>query len=342
MNLTINIIGAGHWGPNLIRNFTRISGVRIGKVADLSEARLAQVRARFPSVATTSNSAEVTQDPSADAVAIVTPVSTHFDLARQALRAGKHVFVEKPLCSTVAQCEELIDLAESANRVLMVGHVFLFNPGILKIKQILETGALGRIFYIDAVRTNLGPVRTDVNALWDLAAHDLSVMDFLLREPAHSVSATGCRVGEGMYEDVMFATVQYRNGVTAHFHASWLNPRKVRQITIVGEKKMLVWDDIDLTRAVQIYDHSFTVTSPNSYTDSFGSHRLQCFQGDLVIPRVGGEEPLMEECNHFVDCIVSGAECRTNGRTGLDVVRVLAAADRSLKSRGAEMMIDLR
>lgn len=339
MSLCINVIGAGRWGPNLIRNFSSLGGARVGKVADLDEKRLAQIQARFPGVATTVSSREALEDPCAQAVAIVTPVSTHYEMARQALEAGKHVFLEKPLCSTTGQCDELIALAAEKKRVLMVGHVFLFNPGVLKIKEILDSGVLGRIFYVDAVRTNLGPIRSDVNALWDLAPHDISIIDFWLNERAVAVSATGSRVNAGMLEDVVFAAVRYQSGVMAHFHASWLNPRKVRQITVVGEKKMLVWDDIDLTRAVQIYDHGFTV-SHDVYADSFGSHRLQCFQGDILLPRVTGEEPLLAECRHFIDCIVSGTPCRAGGEGGKRVVKVLTSADRSLENEGRYICID--
>jgi len=339
MSVQINIIGAGHWGPNLIRNFNSLSGVAVGKVADLDPQRLAQVTARFPGICTTTSSKEAIEDPAADAVAIITPVSSHFELAKQALNAGKHVFLEKPLCSTIAQCDQLIALAKERKRVLMVGHVFLFNPGILKIKQILDSGALGRIFYVDAVRTNLGPIRSDVNALWDLAPHDFSIIDFWLGESAVSVSATGSRVNQGLLEDVVFASVKYRSGVIAHCHASWLNPRKVRQITVVGEKKMLVWDDIDPARVVQVYDHSFSL-SENSFPDGFGNHRLQCFQGDLAIPRVTGEEPLLAECRHFVDCVTNDIPCRADGNSGREAVRILTAADQSIQENGRYIEIN--
>ena len=336
--MKINIIGAGHWGPNLIRNFANLPDVTVGKVADLDTERLNQIQKKMPGVETTTDSATAINDPTVDAVAIVTPVSTHHKLAKAALNAGKHVFLEKPLCSTVEECNELIALAAEKNLVLMVGHVFLFNPGIQKIKEILDCGVLGKVFYVDAVRTNLGPIRQDVNALWDLAPHDFSILNYLFGEQACAVSSTGSRVYQTLKEDVVFATVKYPSGLMAHIHSSWLNPKKVRQITIIGEKKMLVWDDMDLNRMVQIYDHGFKVHE-NFYSDSFASHRLQCFQGDLTIPRVFGEEPLLAECRHFVECIKDGIPCRANAHTGREVVKILTAADISINNQGQFTLI---
>lgn len=333
-NIRINIIGAGHWGPNLVRAFSSISGVSVGMASDLDINRLSLLVENFPTLTTTTESAQAIQDPEADAIAIVTPVVTHYQLAKEALRARKHVFVEKPLSRTAEESEELIQLAAKANRTLMVGHIFLFNPGIIKVKEVIDSGALGRIVYIDAVRTNLGPIRNDVNALWDLASHDFSIFDYWLRLRAQGVSATGKRVSESRLEDVVFATVHYDKGPTAHVHASWLNPRKVRQITVVGETKMVVWDDIDLSQAVQIYSHGVSITKDN-YADTFGAHRLNYHTGDLLVPQVTGAEPLRLECLHFVDCIRTGNHPRTDGSLGKRVVEILVAGDKSMASGGA-------
>jgi predicted dehydrogenase len=333
-NVRINVIGAGHWGPNLVRAFYSISGVSVGMVTDLNRDRLSLLAENFPDLRTTTDPAEAIRDKEADAIAIVTPVVTHYQLAREALQAGKHVFVEKPLSRTVDESEELIQLAAESNRTLMVGHIFHFNPGIVKVKELIDTGALGSIIYIDAVRTNLGPIRNDVNALWDLASHDFSIFDYWLGLPALGVSATGKRVSKSRLEDVVFATVHYERGPTAHVHASWLNPRKVRQITVVGENKMVVWDDIDLSHAVQIYSHGVSVTK-DDYADTFGAHRLSYHTGDLLVPQVKGGEPLRMECLHFIDCIRTGNRPKTDGPLGKRVVEILTAADRSMADGGS-------
>lgn len=337
--LCINVIGAGHWGPNIVRNFSSIPGVMVGKVADIDGNRLAPITQNFPTVEVTTQPGEAASDPRSDAVAIVTPVATHFQLALAALEAGKHVFVEKPLCATSGECKQLIELAAKKSRILMVGHIFLFHPGIEKIKAILDSGEIGRIIYIDSVRTNLGPVRGDVNALWDLAAHDLAIFNYWLESQPLRVSATGANVALDSPQDVAFASVQYASGVLAHVHASWLNPRKVRQITVVGEKKMIVFDDIDMTRTVQIYNHGLTIDK-TVYADSFGAHRLKYQHGDLLVPKLSGGEPLRMECEHFVECIRSGNPPRTGGIDGKRVVDILAASDLSLAAGGA--YVDIR
>lgn len=338
--IRINLIGAGQWGPNVIRAFSSIPGAAVGCVADVDATRLELVRQNTPWVETTSDAEKALRDPAADAVAIITPVSTHFELARRTLAAGKHVFVEKPLCRTSAEARELIALAGSRGRLIMVGHIFLFNPGIQKVKEILASKELGRVIYIDAVRTNLGPIRNDVNALWDLASHDFSIVDFWLGAGPQEVSATGCRVSERGLEDVVFATARYPGGAIVHVHASWLNPRKVRQITVVCENKMIVWDDIDLAQSVQIYSHGVTI-GKSEYSDTFGSHQLKCHRGDLVIPSVAGDEPLRSECQHFIDCIRTGAEPRSDGAGGKRVVDILMAADRSLALGGVYVAVSV-
>ncbi len=336
--LTINVIGVGHWGPNLVRTFSSLAAVKVSQVADVDAQRLAMLKQNFPWVAVTTDAAQAIGDDHADAVAIITPVSTHFQLAKTALLANKHVFIEKPLCRTVAEADELIRLAQERKRVLMVGHIFIYNPGIIKVKEIIDSGELGRIIYIDAVRTNLGPIRNDVNALWDLASHDFAIFDYWLGWHARAISASGTRVWKQRLEDVVFATLSHENGPVAHVHASWLNPRKVRQITVVGETKMVVWDDINLAQTVQVYSHGITIDK-NDYADTFGTHRLNYHTGDLLVPRVQGAEPLRVECQHFADCLRSGTQPRTDAVSAKRVVEVLVAADKSMASGSAFIQV---
>jgi len=336
--LTINLIGAGHWGPNLVRTFSSLAGVKVHQVADVDPKRLEMLSSNFPGVTVTTDASSAIGDEHADAVGIITPVSTHFELAKAVLKANKHVFIEKPLCRTAAEADELIHLAQEKKRILMVGHIFIYNPGIIKVKQIIDSGELGRIIYLDAVRTNLGPIRNDVNALWDLASHDFAIFDYWLDSRARQISASGKRVSEQRLEDVVFATVSYESGPVAHVHASWLNPRKVRQITVVGEAKMVVWDDIDPAQTVQIYSHGVTIDR-NDYDDTFGTHRLKYHTGDLLVPRVQGVEPLRVECQHFVDCLRTGAQPRTDAVSAKRVVEVLVAADKSMASASAFVQI---
>ena len=338
--ITVNCIGAGRWGPNVVRAFTHLPDVRVKLVCDRDEGRLDLVRNRIPGIETTTDLEQALDDSEADAVAIATPVDTHFELARRAITAGKHVLVEKPLCKSVTQCEELIAGARMRHSVLAVGHVFLFNPGIQKVREYIASGELGRIFYIHATRTNLGPVRTDVNALWDLASHDLSIFGYWLGQSPVSVSVTGQRYISRNVDDVVTASFSYPDGVTAFAYASWLNPRKVREITVVGERKMVVWNDMDLTEPVRIYDRSIALDEELQYSDSFASFQATVREGDVVIPRVAGGESLVAQCAHFVECIRTGATPVNNARMALSVVRTLTAADVSLAHHGHAVPVD--
>jgi len=293
----------------------------------------------MPEIETTTDVEATLADPTAAAVVIATPVETHFELATRALKAGKHVFVEKPLCDSVAHCESLLEIANRYNRVLAVGHVFLFNGGIRKIREYIEFGELGRIHYIHATRTNLGPVRNDVNALWDLAAHDLSVFDYWLGRTPEKVSATGQRYISKNVDDVVTASFTYPGGQLAIAYASWLNPRKVREITVVGEKKMAVWDDMDLIEPVRIYNKSIDIGESREYADSFVSFRAMIRDGDVIIPRVDLGESLVAECAHFIDCIKSGQTPINNAQGGMEVVRSLEAADRSMACDGGSVAV---
>ncbi len=330
--ITINCIGLGHWGPNLLRNFSLHPEVEIGMICDTSQERLDLVSRKLPGVGKSSCSdpMQALTDPDADAVVIVTPVKTHFELAKTALEHGKHVLVEKPLCATLEESEALVDLARKKGKLLAVGHVFLFNQGVLGVRNLIKTGALGRISYVYATRTNLGPIRTDVNALWDLAAHDISILNHWFNEDPIEVSARGESYLNPSIEDVVLANYTYPGGILAAVHASWLNPRKVREITIVGEHKMVVWDDMQIDEPIRIFDKTVDVSREPVYSDNFGSFRMQIRTGDVVIPHVAGSEPLASECAHFVDAISGREELINDGDNGISVVKALEAADRSM------------
>lgn len=334
--ITVNCIGLGHWGPNLVRNFASNPESRIGMVCDLREDRIALVRRNIPAVdrGGTDFVAAAT-DPSADAVVIATPVHAHFELARTALEAGKHVLVEKPLCRSVAEGRQLLELARKQNRQLCVGHVFLFNRGVLEVRKLIREGTLGPIRYIYACRTNLGPFRTDINSLWDLASHDISILNYWLDSRPLDITARGeCYLSPDV-EDVVVASLTYPDRVMACVHASWLNPRKVRETTVVGEHRMVVWNDMDLDEPIRIYDKSVDVTETPAYSDTFGAFRMQVRTGNVVIPPVSGEEPLAAECGHFIDCVMGRCRPINDGSMALAVLEALEAADHSMQNNSA-------
>ena len=333
-DVVVNCVGVGLWGPNMVRAFVTLPGVRIGKVCDLSPERLQLIRQKIPNVIeySTDPIASIT-DPVADAVVIATPASTHFELVKIALEANKHVLVEKPICLKSKQAEELISLASNKKKILAVGHVFLFNNAVRAVRNLIRSGQLGSIKYIFSTRTNLGPIRTDVNVLWDLAAHDLSIFDYWLETGAISSTAHGRAFFKAGIEDVAFASFEYPNAVLASVHASWLNPRKVREITVVGEYKMVVLDDIDLSNPLRIYNKSVQVEREPIYSDSFGTFRTQIINGDVIIPHLGGGEPLATECAHFIDCILGRSSLINNAEGALRVLRALEAADISLANQ---------
>jgi predicted dehydrogenase len=319
-----------------VRNFCTHPDARVGTVCDLSSERLRLIQRNNPSVARVStDSASAVQDPEADAVVIATPLATHYRLARAALEAGKHVLVEKPLCSTAAEAEQLVGLAREVERQLCVGHVFLFNPGIRFIRELLRGQQLGRVFYVSCTRTNLGPFRSDANALWDLASHDISILNYWFDGAPLAVSATGRSYLNPHVEDVVTASFSYPGGVAGYVSTSWLNPRKVREIVVVGETGMAVWNDMDLVEPVRLYHKSVNIQREDDYSDSFGSFRMSIRNGDVVIPHIAGAEPLAAECSHFVDCILGRAQPVNSGAGSLGVMRALEAADRSLRLHGA-------
>jgi predicted dehydrogenase len=333
----IAVIGAGHWGPNLIRNFHDHPLSEVRWVIERDASRLDAVRARFPGVRTDGEAAAALADPAVDAVVVATPTITHYEMVKAALAAGKHVLVEKPLAADAGHGAELVELGRRAGRVLMVGHVFLYNAAVREVRRYVETGALGRVYYVSMVRTNLGPIRADVNAAWDLASHDIAIANYwLAAEPVSATADGGAWLNQGV-EDAVFATLRYPGGVLAHLHASWLHPRKTRDITVVGDRRMLTFDDLSLTEPLRLYDKQVMETpAPPAYVDTFASFRASVRDGDITIPKVTAGEPLKAECEHFLACIGSGAPPLTDAASGLAVVRALEAIQRSLRAGGRE------
>ena len=330
--LHVALVGYGYWGPNLARNLFALPDCKLSACCDLDLKKLDEVSALYPGVRTTTDLDSVLGDASIEAVVIATPARSHFALAQKALAAGKHVMVEKPIAMSSAEAEALIALADERRRVLMVGHTFEYNPAVLKIKALIDEGALGDIFYLYSTRVNLGRVQHDLNALWSIAPHDISIMNFLLNAMPLEVSARGARcLGTGV-EDVVFADLTYPAGVIAHVHVSWLDPSKVRKMTIVGSKKMIIYDDIDPEGKVRVYDKG--AVRVNSHF-GYGEFQYKLRTGDIFIPKIDMTEPLRLECAHFVECALQGKPARTDGWNGLRVVRVLEAAGRSLARNGA-------
>ncbi len=340
--INVAVIGCGYWGPNLARNFADVPGARLHTICDLREERLAKVHRRFPMARVTRDYRDVLGDGEVDAVALATPATTHFGLAREILSSGRHVLVEKPLAMRVAECQELIDIAEQQGKVLMVGHTFEYNAAVRKLKELVTSGELGDVYYTYSARLNLGQVRTDVNALWNLAPHDVSILSYVLdREPVQ-VMAKGVSYIQDGIEDVFFMVLDFPDGIAAHVHGSWLDPNKVRRTTVVGSEKMVVYDDVSREAKIQIYDKGVTRRSlpgPMGEYDTFGKFQLITRAGDIHIPKIDFVEPLKLECTDFVDCINNGGRPLADGYDGLRVVKVLEAAQRSLASGGKTQKI---
>lgn len=335
--IRVAVVGAGHWGPNLIRYFQSPPTSEVLWVVDRDEARLRQVEQRYADVAVTGDATHAFDDTRVDAVVVATPTSTHYPLVKAALDAGKHVLVEKPITTSIVEGEELCSLAEARGLVLMVGHVFVYNPGVRAVKQHLEEKALGRVFYISMVRTNLGPIRVDVNASWDLASHDISIANYWLEAEPLAASAIGGAWINGGIEDAVFATLRYPGDVLVNLHASWLNPRKSRDITVVGDRRMLTLDDMNLSEPLRIYDKGVTdETFTPGFVDTFASFRASIREGAITIPKTSLGEPLRAECEHFLECVRDGKPSLTSGRDGVAVVRALEAIERSVRKSGCE------
>lgn len=323
------VIGYGYWGPNIVRNLGSLLGACVSGVCDKNGHALRRASQTYPSLNLSSDSAELISSPLIDAIAVITPVWTHYELAKAALENGKHVFVEKPFTSTVAQAEELIELAEKRNLKIMVDHTFLFTGAVRKIRQLIDNGTLGNLYYYDSTRVNLGLFQHDVNVIWDLAPHDLSIMDFLIKTRPEAVSATGQKHLNG-HEDVAFITVYFPERLIAHINVNWLSPVKVRTTLIGGEKKMLVWNDLDTDEKLKVYDKGVDICSKEDVYELLISYR----SGDMWAPQVEQVEALKIELQSFLECVTDNKPVVNDGRAGLQVVRMLEAASSSVAKKG--------
>ena len=333
--LNIGVIGYGYWGPNVARNFHGTAGVKLSRISDLSEKRLGLAQNHYPFVQGMKDPLDLIRSTDVDAVAIVTPVFAHYEMAKAALLAGKHIFVEKPFTSTSAQARELIDLAAKKNLKIMVDHTFLFTGAVRKIKEVIDSGELGKLLFYDSVRVNLGLFQHDINVIWDLAPHDLSIMAYVIDKKPVALSAHGSVHFEGEYEDIAYVAIEFEgNGFIAHFHVNWLSPVKIRKTLISGDKKMLVWDDLDADEKVKIYDRGVDVKSANGGKNGIHELLVSYRSGDVHIPKLENTEALKAEAQYFVDCVEKDQEPFNNGQAGLQVVRLLEAADESIKNGG--------
>ncbi len=335
--INIAVIGCGYWGINYVRVFSEIADSKVLLVCDIKDARLRVVRERYPLVGTTPNWEEALTNKWIDAIVVATNATSHFEVARQCLLSGKHVLVEKPLATTVADVEALIRSAEERARVLMVGHTFLYNAGIRKVKELMSTENFGKVYYLHATRTNMGPIRDDVNALWDLASHDVAIFNYLLDGQPEWVSAVGSHRLSKERHDIGFATLSYVGEIIANIHASWLDPNKVREVVVVGSKRRLVFDDLNNIERVRIFEKG--VSPAELEADSFGEFRLLVREGDIISPRVETSEPLRNQASHFLECIRNGKQPFTDGKNGLEVVRTMSAIDESLRQNGAPVKV---
>lgn len=328
--INVGVIGYGYWGPNMVRNFYANKDAKVVKVCDLSKDRLAVVESGYPTIKTTTDYEELVKDPGIDAVVIATPVSSHFPAAKKALEGGKHVLLEKPMTSTVDESEKLVELAEKKKKTLMVDHTFLYTGAVRKMKELVQRGELGDLYYFDSVRVNLGLFQHDVNVIWDLAPHDFSIMDFLLQKDPEMVSAVGvCHLGD--LENMAYVTVQYPGDLLGHIHVNWLAPVKVRTTLIGGTKKMIVYDDTEPSEKVKIYDKGVNY---HEKKEDVYQMLVQYRSGDMLAPRLEATEALKLVSKEFTDSIDQNTKPRTDGVAGLRVVKLLQAANESMKQKG--------
>jgi len=334
--INIGIVGYGYWGPNLVRNFVETHGATVAAVADLDTAKLELVRRRFPAVKTTTNFQDLLADASIDAIAVATPVSTHFEIGMAALRAGKHLWLEKPMAETSYQAHKLVDEAERRGRVLIVDHTFIYTGAVRKMAEIIKSGDLGRVYYYDSIRVNLGLFQRDVSVISDLAVHDFSILDYLLGEHPIAVSASGINHFPGTPENLAYITLFYGSGTIAHANVSWLAPVKVRQILVGGSKKMITYDDLEPSEKIKVYDKGVSFTDdPQQIQEMRVGYRT----GDMWAPKLAVTEALRVEGEHFVDCIEHGKTPETDGRLGLRVVELIEAATSSMRGKGETVYI---
>ena len=329
--VNIGVIGYGYWGPNLVRNFSGIAEAQVRAVADLDQQRLGLLKIRYPAIEITTDFRTLISDPRIDAVVIATPVSSHFELALQALRGGKHVFIEKPITETAEQAEQLISEADTRGLVLHVDHTFIYTGAVRKIRELVDKGDVGELYYYDSVRVNLGLFQSDVDVMWDLAVHDLSIMDYVFRSTPTAVSASGINHVPGRPSDVAFLTVFFEENCLAHFHVNWLAPVKIRRTLIGGSRKMIVYDDLEPSEKVKVYEKGITITGGKE--DAY-QQRIGYRTGDMWAPRIDAVEALQVEAAHFTRSITDGEASPSDGQAGLRVVKILEAATRSLHEQG--------
>lgn len=336
--INLAVVGAGYWGPNLIRNVAGLPDAALHTVCDLNPKALAQNAQRYPGVKTTPAYADVLNDPDVQGVVLATPAHVHADMTRAALEAGKHVMVEKPLALRSDEAAALVESALARGLVLMAGHVFVYNPAVIALRRLVQEGTLGRVQYLYSARLNLGIVRDDLNAMWNLAPHDFSILNYVIGDVPQEVAARGFKLLGRRLEDVAFVTLEYPNGVIAHVHVSWLDPGKVRRMTVVGDAKMAVYDDVSADERLRIYDKG---VMPDALPDAYGEFKLITRAGDITIPKLDTTEPLRAECAHFVSCIRTGATPISDGVDGYRVVRMLEAAQESMENDGRSVTLDL-
>lgn len=327
----IAVVGYGYWGPNLVRNFSNTEGAHVIAVSDLDPEKLPLIKRRYPGVIATTEYRDLLTDRRIDAIAIATPVHSHYDLALAALMAGKHVFLEKPLAQTSDQARQLIEEAERRKLVLMVDHTFLYTPAVQKIRELIVEGALGDIYYYNGTRASLGLFQSDVNVIWDLAVHDISIIRYILNEDPIAVSATGARHVAGAPVNMAHITLFFQSSCVAHVSVNWLSPVKVRQTFIGGSRKMIVYDDLEATEKIKVYDKGITVNASEENTHQL---RIGYRAGDLWAPHLPVKEALQTEAEHFIDCVRTGGSPISDGMSGLQVVEILEAASRSIAEQG--------
>lgn len=331
--LSIGVIGYGYWGPNIVRNFNSIPDATVMAVCDSDQNALNKAKMSYPDIEITLDCNEIIRSPKIDAVAIVTPVSTHFSLAKKALNNGKHVFIEKPFTASAEEAEELIGIAERKNLTIMVDHTFVFTGAVKKIKQLIDDGVLGNLYYFDSIRINLGLFQKDVNVIWDLAPHDLSIMNHLIDKKAVAVMATGISHFDDDIENVAYITVYFSGNFIAHFNISWLSPVKIRTTLIGGQKKMIVWNDLVADEKLRVYDRGIDASQSIS-KENIQQHRMNYRTGDMWSPKVDTGEALACEAKYFVDCVDKGIKPINDGEAGLEVVKMIEASTKSLKMGG--------
>jgi predicted dehydrogenase len=335
--ISVAVVGCGYWGPNLVRNYRALTDCRLRFVCDVSEPRLKHMKALYPEVEGIGDFQALLAKPDLDAVAIATSLRFHFQMAKASLLAGKHTFIEKPLAASAAECEELIQIAKEKGLVLMVGHTFLYSAPVRKIKDIIDKGDIGDIRYISARRLNLGLFQKEINVTWDLAPHDLSIVSYIMEEFPLSVNCQGSAHVTPGIEDITTMTLNYRKNKTAIIQSSWLDPRKVREMTIVGSQRMIVYDDVAPLEKIRVYD--MRVERPPHY-DTFAEFQYAYHYGDMYAPYVKQEEPLKVECQHFLDCIREGRKPLTGGKEGLEMIKLLEASTASLRKSGAAIAFE--